>query len=58
MEQNKIEKLEQYTSSIDGIHAVFHPDKMDIVRKINELVDVVNELREELNKRKDNAEVH
>lgn len=52
MKQNKIEKLEQYTSSMDGYHIIYHPDKMDIVRKINELVDAVNELREELNKRR------
>ena len=49
MEQKKIEKLEQYhTCSWDGYYAIYHPNEMDFMRKINELVDAVNELREEL----------
>lgn len=56
MEQNKIEKLEQYTSSRDGYWAIYHPDKMDFMFKINELVDAVNELREELDKRRENGD--
>ena len=43
-----IEKLEQYTSSRDGIWAIYHPDKMDFMEKINELVDTVNELKKRL----------
>ena len=63
MEQNKIEKLEQYTGGQtnrygDVICWTHHPTNNDFMEKINELVDVVNELREELDKRKDNAEVH
>ncbi len=63
MEQNKIEKLEQYTGGQtnrygDVICWTYHPTHNDFMEKINELVDAVNELREELNERKEDDRVH
>lgn len=47
-----IEKLEYYSSSIDGIYWQRHPTKEDIVDKIHELIDKINELEEKLNENK------
>lgn len=31
-----------YSTSVDGIHWEYHPNKDDILEKINELIDAVN----------------
>ena len=43
-----IEKMDfdtGYTSN-DGVHWVHHPSRVDILKKINEIVDVVNSIAE------------
>lgn len=40
-----IEKLEQYTESIDGFWDIYHPNSEDCIDKINELIDAMNELK-------------
>lgn len=39
---NKIEKLQYYRSSKDGVYWVTHPNLNDVVDKINELIDILN----------------
>ncbi len=47
-----IEKLEYYSSSMDGMNWQRHPTKDDIVDKLHELIDKINELEEKLNENK------
>ena len=47
-----IEKLENYSSSLDGIWWQRHPNKDDIVDKIHEIIDKINELETRLNENK------
>ena len=41
--QNKIEKLSEYTSSPDGYSCYRHPNAIDLMEKINEIIDYINE---------------
>lgn len=38
----KIEKLESYSTSNDGYYWIRHPNQDDIVNKINEIIDYLN----------------
>lgn len=40
--QNKIEKLEYYSGSPDGRIWIEHPNLVDVIDKINELIDLLN----------------
>lgn len=39
-----IEKLECYSGSEDGIHWYDHPTKREIIDKINEVINIINEM--------------
>lgn len=46
----QIEKLESYSTSDDGYYWIRHPNNDDIVNKINEIIDCLNNAKTTCNK--------